>query len=232
MSAAIERLDALLRELSRDGISDPNVLAAIRRVPREAFIPPPLSERAYENVPLPIGEGQTISQPFIVAVMTEALALSDRDLVLEVGTGSGYQTAILAELSWQVVSVERQAALLDRAARILSKQGYHNVDFHFADGSRGWPARAPYDRIIVTAGGPVVPTVLLDQLAPGGRLVMPIGSTGQQRLVLLIAESDGLREVDFGPVHFVPLIGEHGWAEQDEHRPAYDASVDDSEDEW
>ena len=178
------RLVVLLRQ---QGIRDEAVLAAIGRVRREAFVPPAVADQAYENVALPIGLGQTISQPYVVALMSEVLRVDATSRVLEVGTGSGYQAAILAEL------------------------GYQNVELHRADGSLGWSQGAPYDRIIVTAAGPQVPAVLLDQLGVGGRLVMPVGSRTEQELVLVQRTASGVEQRGFGGVRFVPLLGEGAW---------------------
>ena len=206
-----EQRRRLIEHLRAEGIRDERVLAAMARVPREAFIAPEHWETAYENGPLPIGEHQTISQPFVVALMTEALGLQGGERVLEVGTGSGYHTAILAELAGYVVSVERHRALYEQAGRVLSSLGYANVELHVADGTLGWVRGAPYDRAIVAAAGPDVPVALVDQLALGGRLVIPVGDASHQRLVLLTRHQDGVERRDLGPVRFVPLIGEAGW---------------------
>ena len=211
MADFTEQRHRLIEQLRAEGIRDERVLATMGRVPREAFIAPEHRDTAYENGPLPIGERQTISQPFVVALMTEALELSGAERVLEVGTGSGYHTAILAELAARVVSVERHPALHDEARRVLSALGYADVYLHVADGTLGWPAGAPYDRIIVAAAGPDVPAALVDQLAVGGRLVIPVGDASHQRLVLLTRHVDGTERRDLGPVRFVPLIGEAGW---------------------
>ena len=203
----------LVEELRRSGISDERVLGAIGRVRREAFVPTSLAGRAYENVALPIGLGQTISQPYVVALMTQALGLTGSERVLEVGTGSGYQAAILASLAREVVTVERMPALSASAQRALDTLGLANVELHLANGTLGWPPGAPYDRIIVTAAGPEVPTALLEQLAPDGRLVMPVGTLKAQRLVLVQQTGDGFEETALGGVRFVPLVGEGGWTE-------------------
>lgn len=213
MNAFDESRRRLVVRLRQQGIRDEAVLAAIGRVRREAFVPPELAEQAYENVALPIGQGQTISQPYIVALMTEALQVTRATRVLEVGTGSGYQAAILAELAGTVVSVERVPALLGWAGRTLVGLGYQNVELHQANDSLGWEQGAPYDRIIVTAAGPGVPDVLLGQLAAGGRLVMPIGSRTEQELVLVWRTADSVEQRGLGGVRFVPLLGEGGWQE-------------------
>lgn len=210
----------LIERLRCKGIRDERVLAALGRVPREAFVPASLADRAYENVALPIAAGQTISQPFVVALMTEALGLSGAERVLEIGTGSGYQTAILAELAGEVVSVERVPELLASARQLLERLGYRNVQLHLSNGSLGWAAEAPYDRIIVTAAGPSVPPALLAQLGPGGRLVMPVGTLAEQRLVLVRRTDDDFEEASLGGVRFVPLVGEGGWREAALARPS------------
>ena len=197
--------------LRRKEIRDERVLAAIGRVSRERFLPPDLADRAYENTSLPIGLGQTISQPIVVASMTEVLQLTGTERVLEIGTGSGYQAAILAELAAEVITVERVPELRAQATALLSDLGYRNVTVHAAGDQIGWPPGAPYDRIIVTAGGPRVPAALLDQLAMGGRLVMPVGTLAEQRLILAVRNECGIVEDDLGRVRFVPLIGAGGW---------------------
>ncbi|HEU5314961.1 MAG TPA: protein-L-isoaspartate(D-aspartate) O-methyltransferase, partial [Chloroflexota bacterium] len=164
-----------MQQLRREGAAGEEVLRALASVPREVFVPEELRHRAFEDEALPIGSAQTISQPTVVAHMTEALALTGEHRVLEVGTGSGYQAAVLAELAKEVVTIERHAALADRARRMLAYLGYDNVRVVVGDGTRGWPEAAPYDRIIATAASPVVPPSLIDQLAAGGRLVMPVG---------------------------------------------------------
>lgn len=213
----MEQLDEprrlLVEELRRHGIADERVLGAIGRVRRDAFVPGELFDRAYENVALPIGRGQTISQPYVVALMTQELGLEGAERVLEVGTGSGYQAAILAELAGTVVSVERVPDLLESAGRVLSALGYVNVELHQANGTLGWPPGAPYDRIIVTAAGPEVPDILMAQLAPGGRLVMPVGTLEAQQLILVRRTDEGFDETTLGGVRFVPLVGESGWPE-------------------
>ena len=203
----------LVEELRRHGIADERVLAVIGHVRREQFVPSSLADRAYENVALPIGLGQTISQPYVVALMTQELGLTGTERVLEVGTGSGYQAAILARLASVVVSVERVSTLLESARQALDALGLENVELHLANGTLGWPAEAPYDRIIVTAAGPEVPSILLDQLGPGGRLVMPVGTLKAQRLVLVRRTTAGFDETNLGGVRFVPLVGEGGWSE-------------------
>jgi len=203
----------LMHQLSHE-IRDKKVLDVMSRVPRELFVPPSSQHASYENIPLPIDMGQTISQPFIVALMTEAMELTDKDKVLEVGTGSGYQTAILCELANRVVTVERHQRLLDRAKDVLTMLGYTNVEFHPTEKTLGWPQGAPYDAIIVTAGAPKVPQVLLDQLAVDGRLVIPVGSRFEQELIQVIKRKEGLVSTNLGACRFVPLIGEGAWDEE------------------
>ncbi len=194
-------------------IKDERVLAAMARVPRERFLPPEDQSLAYEDRPLPIGQDQTISQPFIVAMMTEALELTGGEKVLEIGTGSGYQTAVLAELARLVVTVERLPALAEAARRILGSLGYTNIITHLAGESLGWPQDAPYDAILVTAGAPRVPPELIDQLAIGGRLVIPAGSRYEQELYKIIRHETGNEVHDLGGCRFVPLIAKGAWEE-------------------
>ena len=198
-------------DLVRRGIRDARVLDVMGRLPREAFVPPAHHERAYADQALPIGDGQSISQPYMVATMTEALGLSGGERVLEVGAGSGYQTAILAELAREVISIERHPALAATARERLAALGYRNVEVVVGDGSVGYPSAAPYDAILVTAGAPQIPTALKAQLADGGRLVIPVGSQRQQDLYVVRCElGDYVAAVRESCV-FVPLIGEQGW---------------------
>jgi protein-L-isoaspartate(D-aspartate) O-methyltransferase len=201
-------------QLRARGIGDERVLAAFRAVPREAFVPQALEEFAYEDNPLPIGEEQTISQPYVVAVTAEALGLGAGQRVLEVGTGSGYAAAILSRLGARVVTVERLPRLAEGARERLARLGYDNVQVFTGDGTLGWPDQAPYDAIAVAASGPEVPRALLEQLAVHGRLVIPVGATEDQELVRVTrtGEHTFTREVLSG-VRFVPLIGAQGWAE-------------------
>jgi protein-L-isoaspartate(D-aspartate) O-methyltransferase len=195
------------------GVQNRAVLGAMRKVPREAFVPRHLARRAYADEPLPIGGGQTISQPYIVAIMTEALHLCSEDRVLEIGTGSGYAAAVLAEIAAEVYTVERLASLAESARRRLAELRHTNVHVRHGDGSLGWAEHAPYDAIVVTAGGPQVPRSLLAQVAVGGRLVMPVGSTPRiQRLLRVVRTADATYESEnLGDVAFVPLIGAEGW---------------------
>jgi protein-L-isoaspartate(D-aspartate) O-methyltransferase len=201
--------------IARMGVRDTRVLEVLRKVPRHEFVPESLRESAYDDGPLPIGEGQTISQPFIVAYMTEAAQLRGGERVLEIGTGSGYGAAVLAEIAGHVVTIERIASLAERARATLERLGYRNVEVVVGDGTLGWPASAPYDAIVVTAGGPHIPPSLRSQLSPGGRLVMPVGpELYGQTLVRLTRGADGEdRQEDLTLVSFVPLIGAEGFGD-------------------
>ncbi len=200
-------------QLISRGISNPRVLEAMRKVPRHLFVEEALKEQAYSDYPLPIGEKQTISQPYVVALMSEALELKGDEKILEIGTGSGYQAAILAELADRVFSIERFPALAYRANQILQKLGYQNVIIRVADGSLGWPDEAPFEGIMATAGTPKIPQPLIDQLGAGGRLVLPVGDRLSQELVLVESTPEGIRKTNLGGVRFVDLIGKWGWEE-------------------
>ena len=195
------------------GVRDPRVLAAMRKVPRHEFMPEALRTQAYGDHAMPIGEGQTISQPYIVALMTELLELTSTDRVLEIGTGSGYQAAVLAELCEKVFTIERVKTLADKARSILDRLGCRNVAMKVYDGTYGWKEMAPFDAIIVTAAAPDVPSALIEQLSEGGRLVIPVGERFTQVLKKVIKSPSGL--VTQTSIHcmFVPLIGAHGWKE-------------------
>jgi protein-L-isoaspartate(D-aspartate) O-methyltransferase len=203
------------------GVLDPRVLAAMAKVPRHRFIPRHLWEQAYSDYPLPIGEEQTISQPYIVALMTEALELAGPEKVLELGTGSGYQAAVLGELAAQVFTIERLPSLARAAEQILASLGYSNVHVIVADGTLGWPGQAPFDAILVTAGSPQVPPPLVDQLAMGGRLVIPVGDRYSQTLTRVRRTPDGLKHEYLGGCRFVKLIGRHGWQADTGERAEY-----------
>lgn len=209
----------LMQALIRAGIHDTRVLAVLTTTPRERFVDELHYEQAYENRALPIDMGQTISQPLMVAVMTQALGLVGSERVLEIGTGSGYQTAILSQLAGYIHSIERHQRLAYFAARHLYPEYAHNVSIYVGDGSLGWPDAAPYDRILVTAAAPEMPVRLVEQLAVGGMLVIPIGGRDRQELRVLFRErapqghGTSLREISLGPCVFVPLVGQQGWRE-------------------
>ena len=206
MSAGPRQL-RLVMELRRQGIGDTRVLGAIERIPRESFVPATFRDQAYEDTALPIGHGQTISQPTVVARMTEALQVSDRHRVLEIGTGSGYQAAVLARLCRRLYTIERHRDLLQSAEARFRDLRLHNITARWGDGTKGWPESAPFDRIIVTAAGLEIPDSLTDQLAPGGIIIIPVGErTEVQRLVRIVADVDGLVCSDLGTVRFVPLV--------------------------
>ena len=209
-----EAARAGLIEHLRGEIRDERVLAAMSRIPRELFVPPEEKHMAYEDRPLPIGYGQTISQPYIIALMTSLLGLSGKDKVLEVGTGSGYQAAILAELAKQVITVERLPVLAEAARRILDKLGYMNISVRIAEPTLGWQLEAPYDAIMVTAGAPDIPDVLLYQLKIGGRMVIPVGSRYDQDLCRVTKHKDRNVIENMGGCRFVSLIGEDAWADE------------------
>jgi protein-L-isoaspartate(D-aspartate) O-methyltransferase len=197
----------------RHEIDDERVLDAMARVPREIFVPSLSRQFAYDDRPLPIGEDQTISQPFIVALMTQALVVIGTEKVLELGTGSGYQAAILAELARQVITVERMHKLARKARQTLNSLGYTNIEVNIATKELGWPEEAPYDAIVVTAAAPRIPQGLLDQLAIGGRLVIPVGSRWEQDLLQVIRQKEGTTVKSLTHCRFVPLIGEDAWSE-------------------
>jgi protein-L-isoaspartate(D-aspartate) O-methyltransferase len=199
------------QQLRPRGIADEKVLEAMGKVPRHRFVPTKARFEAYEDYPLPIGHGQTISQPYIVALMTQTLNLSGTEKTLEIGTGSGYQTAILAELSQSVYSVERIHPLVETAERLLKELEYQNVFCKAFDGTLGWPEEAPFDAIMVTAAGPKVPQPLIDQLADGGRLVIPVGGRSDQDLIRLTKRRGDIDREHLGGCRFVDLVGVHGW---------------------
>ena len=213
-----ERNWMVARQLEARGIRDARVIAAMKRIPRHAFVAAAMRREAYEDSPLPIEEGQTISQPYIVALMLEAARLGAGDRMLEVGAGSGYASAVAAQLVAHVDAVERHARLVELARERLARLGIANVDVHVGDGSTGWRSGAPYDAIVVAAAGPRVPAALREQLAVGGRLVIPVASGyGAQRLVLVERRGDAeWHEDDLGGVMFVPLVGAQGWPDRDD----------------
>jgi protein-L-isoaspartate(D-aspartate) O-methyltransferase len=201
-------------QIASRGIKDIRVLNALNKVPRHLFVEEALQGQAYNDYPLPIGEKQTISQPFMVALMTEALELKGEEKVLEIGTGSGYQAAILAELAERVYSIERIRSLANRARTLLHELHYYNVEIGVSDGTQGWKEKAPFEAITVTAGAPDVPQPLLDQLTVGGRLVVPIGDAFFQILVRVTRMKRGFKRQEMGGCHFVRLIGKNGWQEE------------------
>jgi protein-L-isoaspartate(D-aspartate) O-methyltransferase len=200
------------RQLRERDIADERVLAAMERVPRDLFVPPEVRDRAYDDAALPIGAGQTISQPYMVARICEALALRGTERVLDVGTGSGYQAAVLAELACEVDTIERIPELAETARANLAAAGYRNVHVHVGDGTRGLPERAPFAAIAVAAAAPDLPPSLYEQLEPRGRLVIPVGRRRVQRLELVIRSPEGPAVVKSVPCRFVPLVGEEGFA--------------------
>jgi protein-L-isoaspartate(D-aspartate) O-methyltransferase len=208
------RMKMVTSQLISRGISNEKVLKAMEKIPRHLFVDEGLQDQAYADNPLPIGERQTISQPYIVALMTEALELTGHEKVLEIGTGSGYQAAMLAELADRVFSIERIASLADRARKVLDSLGYYNVLIRVGDGTYGWKEESPFDAIIVTAGAPHVPKTLFDQLTIGGRLIVPTGDRQTQKLLKITRTSEDLDKAekkDLGGCRFVNLIGEYGW---------------------
>ena len=211
-----QRRQMVEQQIRARGIRNERVLAAIEKVPRHVFVPEDLRRMAYDDRPLPIGDGQTISQPYIVALMTDLLDPHVGDRILEIGAGSGYQAAILGELASEVITIERIPAVAARARRNLSTAGSRHVDVIVADGTLGYPQKEPYQGILVTAGTPDIPPPLISQLADGGRLVAPVGPHGVQDLVRLVREGERIRRESHGGVVFVPLIGEHGWREDEE----------------
>ena len=195
------------------GVRDERVLAALRKVPRHEFLPEAIRGMAYADNALPIGEGQTISQPYMVALMTELLALKGTERVLEIGTGSGYQAAVLAELCEKVYTVERIKTLADRARATLDRLGYRSIAIKVYDGTYGWKDMAPFDAILVTAGSPDIPAPLVEQLKEGGKMVIPVGTRYGQELIRVIKTAEGTLKEQTIPCVFVPLIGNHGWKE-------------------
>ena len=210
---AVARERMVEEQIAARGIHNERVLAALRAIPRHAFLPDHLRQDAYLDTPLPIGSHQTISQPYVVALMTELLGLDGDERVLEVGTGSGYQAALLSRLAQEVFTIERHAELAARARQVLARLHCSNVEVVVGDGTCGLAAHAPYNGIIVTAAAPHVPQPLLDQLAPGGTLVLPVGEASSQVLEVWRRTPAGLEREEVAPVAFVPLIGEHGWSD-------------------
>jgi protein-L-isoaspartate(D-aspartate) O-methyltransferase len=207
----INRERMIEEQLVRRGITDQRVLDAMRTVPRHLFVEDAIQSQAYSDFPLPIGSGQTISQPYIVALMTMALQLTGSEKILEIGTGSGYHAAILSRLCQKVYTVERLDALVSRARKIFDRLRYHNIVSRIDDGTEGWPSEAPFDRIIVTAGGPRIPAPLIDQLADPGRLIMPVGGQEVQELQVADKRDGDIKITTIEHVRFVDLIGAHAW---------------------
>jgi len=205
------REEMVRKQIEARGITDAKVLAAVQNVPRHLFVSEALQDQAYGDFPLPIGEQQTISQPYMVAEMTQALQVSEDDRVLEIGTGSGYQAAVLAEIVFRVYTVERIYTLFSRARKLFDALSYHNIVTRYSDGTLGWKDEGPFDAIIVTAGAPDIPYPLVSQLAQGGRMVIPVGDQHSQELVKLYKDEKGIRRTDLGGCRFVKLVGEHGW---------------------
>jgi protein-L-isoaspartate(D-aspartate) O-methyltransferase len=207
------RNEMVAKQIEARGINDPRVLSAMRTVPRHLFVSEAMMDQAYGDFPLPIGEQQTISQPYIVAEMTQALQLTPEDRVLEIGTGSGYQAVILAQIAFRVYTVERIYSLYTRTRKLFDQLRYHNIVTRYSDGTTGWKEESPFDAIIVTAGAPEIPAILAGQLAVGGRLVIPVGDAYSQDLIRLVRDKEGFQQSNLGGCRFVKLIGEYGWRE-------------------
>jgi len=212
---ALARERMVKDQLRARGIRDEGVLQVMGKIPRHLFIEEALADEAYDDHPVPIGEKQTISQPYIVALMTEALELTGKENTLEIGTGSGYQTAILAELSNRVYTIDRIESLLLNARKILAQLGYDNIVFKVFDGTMGWEDYSPFDAIMVTAGSPSLPRPLLDQLADNGRMIIPVGDRHTQELIKVIRRGKRLEQESLGGCRFVNLIGVHGWRDEE-----------------
>jgi protein-L-isoaspartate(D-aspartate) O-methyltransferase len=210
------RLKMVEEQIVARGIQDSRVIAAMKKVPRHFFVEEALQSQAYSDHPLPIGEKQTISQPYMVALMTETMELKGRERILEIGAGSGYQTAVLAELAQEVYSIERIRPLAIRARKLLYDLGYFNVEIKIFDGTYGWMEKSPFDAILVTAGAPDIPQPLYDQLAMGGRLVIPVGDISVQDLFRITKTDRGMKKENLGGCRFVKLIGRYGWEDERE----------------
>jgi protein-L-isoaspartate(D-aspartate) O-methyltransferase len=206
-----QREEMVRKQIEARGVTDPKVLAALRNVPRHLFVSEALRDQAYGDFPLPIGQQQTISQPYIVAEMTQALQPNAEDRVLEIGTGSGYQAAILAEIVFRVYTIERVHALFVKTRTLFDRLKYHNIVTKYSDGTSGWKDESPFDAIIVTAGAPEIPKPLVSQLAVGGRMVLPVGDQYSQELIKLYKDERGIHKTRLGGCRFVKLIGEYGW---------------------
>jgi len=207
------RREMVKKQIASRGVTDPLVKSAMSIVPRHLFVSEALVDSAYEDFPLPIGEGQTISQPYIIAEMTQSLNLKGHERVLEIGTGSGYQAAVLAQMVYKVYTIERNNTLFLQTRKLFDKLKYHNIVTRYSDGTQGWKQEGPFDAIIVTAGGQKIPSPLIEQLATGGRLVMPVGDNLSQELIRLEKTEDRINTTNLGACRFVKLIGQHGWNE-------------------
>lgn len=205
------RSEMIEKQIVSRGVTDPLVLGAMNKVPRHLFVSEALVESAYGDFPLPIGQGQTISQPYIIAEMTKNLDLKGREKVLEIGTGSGYQAAVLAQIVHKVYTIERNNALFLQTRKLFDKLKYHNIVTRYSDGTQGWKQESPFDAIIVTAGGQKVPAPLIEQLSIGGRLVMPVGNSFSQELLKIVKTEDGFKTKNLGACRFVKLIGQYAW---------------------
>jgi protein-L-isoaspartate(D-aspartate) O-methyltransferase len=205
------RRDMVEKQIVSRGVTDPLVIQAMLTVPRHLFVSEALVDSAYGDFPLPIGEAQTISQPYIIAEMTQSLQLKGHERVLEIGTGSGYQAAVLARIVYRVYTIERNNILYLQTRKLFDQLKYHNIVTRYSDGTQGWKEEGPFDAVIVTAGGQQIPEPLIQQLAVGGRLVMPVGGNFSQELLRLEKTEDGIKTVNLGACRFVKLIGQHGW---------------------
>jgi len=206
-----QREEMVRRQIQARGVTDPKVLAAMNKVPRHLFVSEALRDQAYGDFPLPIGEQQTISQPYIVAEMTQALQPGEEDRILEIGTGSGYQAAVLAEIVFRVYTIEKIHSLYLSSRKLFDKLRYHNIVCKYSDGTSGWSDESPFDGIIVTAGAPGIPKPLVNQLAVGGRMVIPVGDRYSQELIKLYKDEHGIHKTNLGGCRFVKLVGEYGW---------------------
>lgn len=207
------RREMVEKQIVSRGVTDPFVLQAMRKVPRHLFVSEALVDSAYGDFPLPIGEGQTISQPYIIAEMTQSLNLKGHERVLEIGTGSGYQAAVLAQIVYRVYTIERNNTLFLQTRKLFDTLKYYNIVTRYSDGTQGWKQEGPFDAIIVTAGGHQIPAPLIEQLSMGGRLIMPVGNSFTQELIRIEKTEDGIKTANLGACRFVKLIGQHGWDE-------------------